>query len=108
MMLVGREGFVHGFLLFVCGQVFIHALQAHIRCKRLGNMLLHYITLHYIVQIRRTVKFLGGAARGVAIVTPQWLNSSKSSGMFVGESVLFYNRTCCLKRKTSPFQMAAA
>ena len=67
-----------------------------------------YITLHYIVQIRRTVKFLGGAARGVAIVTPQWLNSSKSSGMFVGESVLFYNRTCCLKRKTSPFQMAAA
>ncbi|KAK7488455.1 hypothetical protein BaRGS_00020240 [Batillaria attramentaria] len=38
-------------------------------------------------RIRRTVKFLGGLARGVMIVTHQWLESCKSSGMFVDASV---------------------
>lgn len=34
-------------------------------------------------KVRRTVKFLCCLARGIPIVNPQWLDSCKSSGMFV-------------------------
>ena len=37
-------------------------------------------------KVRRTVKFLCCLARGVTIVTPDWLEKSKSSKMFTGEN----------------------
>ena len=36
-------------------------------------------------KVRRTVKFLCCMARGVIIITPNWLEDSKTAKMFIGE-----------------------
>ncbi|XP_071118058.1 mediator of DNA damage checkpoint protein 1-like [Haliotis cracherodii] len=49
-------------------------------------------------KVRRTVKFLGGVARGVPIVTPHWLNSSKSAGTFLDCSKFLVSDTAAEKQ----------
>ena len=52
---------------------------------------LHPVPVYYIIQVRRTVKFLCGVARGLLIVTPDWLDKCKSAGKFIGQCHLFYH-----------------
>lgn len=39
----------------------------------------------FSIQVRRTVKFLCGVAKGVHIVYPKWIYACKAAGTFVGE-----------------------
>ncbi|KAK6188768.1 hypothetical protein SNE40_004879 [Patella caerulea] len=57
--------------------------------KELGGTLANSIQecSHLVTdKIRRTVKFLGGLCLGVQIVSPQWLEQSKTAGMFLDSS----------------------
>lgn len=47
------------------------------------------IICHFKLQIRRTVKFLCCLSRGIPIVLPSWLENSKHSGIFTGETSTF-------------------
>ncbi|XP_052777838.1 mediator of DNA damage checkpoint protein 1-like [Mya arenaria] len=54
--------------------------------KDLGGELVGDVTMvtHLVTdQVRRTMKFLCCVARGVPIVSPEWLKASKDSGMFL-------------------------
>ncbi|XP_067677815.1 mediator of DNA damage checkpoint protein 1-like isoform X2 [Haliotis asinina] len=54
-------------------------------------------------KVRRTVKFLGGVARGVPIVTLHWLNNSKSAGTFLDCSKFLVSDTA--KEKQYKFSL---
>ena len=48
------------------------------------------------VQVRRTVKFLCGVARGLVIVTPGWLDRCHAAGKFVGECLGLCSYLLCV------------
>ena len=52
-----------------------------------SDMLLKKTISSGFSQVRRTVKFLCGVARGIPIVTPQWLVRCKEAGTFVGQYI---------------------
>jgi hypothetical protein len=63
--------------------------------KKLGGEMVDsvYDCTHLVTdQVRRTVKFLCGVARGVLIVTPDWLEQCKVAGTFLdGNSFLVHD-----------------
>ncbi|GFS15803.1 mediator of DNA damage checkpoint protein 1 [Elysia marginata] len=62
--------------------------------KELGGELVGNIQecTHLITdKVRRTVKFLGGLAKGALIVTPQWLESSKQARTFLDGNKFLVN-----------------